>query len=76
EARLRPLLLTACAASLGMVPIARDALCPPMAYSTVGGILVGTALTLLFLPALYVAWFRIKEPTRELEAAALAEPAA
>jgi hypothetical protein len=33
-----------------------------MAYAMMGGILVGTALTLLFLPALYVAWFRIKEP--------------
>jgi hypothetical protein len=35
-----------------------------MAYAMMGGIIVGTALTLLFLPALYVAWFRIKEPTK------------
>jgi Cu/Ag efflux pump CusA len=41
-----------------------------MAFSMMGGILVGTALTLLFLPALYVAWFRIKEPTAGAAAAA------
>ena len=38
-----------------------------MAYAMMGGIIVGTALTLLFLPALYVAWFRIKEPSPEAE---------
>jgi multidrug efflux pump subunit AcrB len=62
EQRMRPIMLTAMAASLGMVPIARDVFWAPMAFSMMGGILVGTALTLLFLPALYVAWFRIKEP--------------
>ncbi len=59
---LRPIMLTASAASLGLVPIARDVFWAPMAFARIGGILVGTALTLLFLPALYVAWFRIKEP--------------
>jgi multidrug efflux pump len=45
-----------------------------MAYSIIGGLIVGTLLTLLFLPALYVAWFRIKEPAKERLAAAT-EPA-
>ncbi|MFD2184624.1 efflux RND transporter permease subunit [Rhodoplanes azumiensis] len=62
EERVRPIMLTASAASLGLVPIARDVFWGPMAYAMMGGILVGTALTLLFLPALYVTWFRIKEP--------------
>jgi multidrug efflux pump subunit AcrB len=62
EERVRPIMLTAAAASLGLIPIARDVFWGPMAYAMMGGILVGTALTLLFLPALYVAWFRIKEP--------------
>ena len=38
-----------------------------MAYAVIGGLIVATLLTLLFLPALYVAWFRIKEPRREPE---------
>ena len=62
EERVRPIMLTAAAASLGLIPIARDVFWGPMAYAMIGGILVGTALTLLFLPALYVAWFRIREP--------------
>ncbi|CAM5763134.1 ACR family transporter [Labrys miyagiensis] len=60
--RMRPILLTAAAASLGMIPIAREVFWGPMAYAMIGGILVATLLTLLFLPALYVAWYRIKEP--------------
>ena len=63
--RMRPILLTAAAASLGMVPIARQIFWGPMAYAMIGGILAATALTLLFLPALYVTWFRIKEPPRK-----------
>ena len=62
ENRMRPIMLTAAAASLGLVPIAREIFWGPMAYAMIGGIIVGTALTLVFLPALYVAWFRIKEP--------------
>jgi multidrug efflux pump subunit AcrB len=77
DERVRPIMLTASAASLGLVPIARDVFWGPMAYAMMGGILVGTALTLLFLPALYVAWFRIKEPkegcsAREIEHASQA----
>jgi multidrug efflux pump len=64
EHRMRPIMLTAAAASLGLVPIAREIFWGPMAYAMMGGIIVGTVLTLLFLPALYVAWFRIQEPVQ------------
>jgi hypothetical protein len=59
---MRPIMLTAAAASLALIQIAREIFWGPMAYAMMGGIIVGTVLTLLFLPALYVAWFRIKEP--------------
>jgi multidrug efflux pump len=62
ENRMRPIILTAAAASLALIPISREVFWGPMAYAMMGGIIVGTLLTLLFLPALYVAWFRIKEP--------------
>jgi multidrug efflux pump subunit AcrB len=65
EHRMRPILLTAAAASLALIPIAREVFWGPMAYAMMGGIIVGTVLTLLFLPALYVAWFRLKEPSTE-----------
>ncbi|WP_158811280.1 efflux RND transporter permease subunit [Beijerinckia sp. L45] len=60
--RMRPILLTAAAASLGMVPIAGQVFWGPMAYAMIGGILAGTVLTLIFLPALYVGAYRIREP--------------
>jgi multidrug efflux pump subunit AcrB len=63
--RLRPIVLTAAAASLGMIPIASEVFWGPMAYAIIGGLFVATLLTLLFLPALYVAWFRVKEPAKE-----------
>ena len=63
--RRRPILLTAAAASLGMIPIAREVFWGPMAYAMIGGIFSATLLTLLFLPALYVAWYRIEEPSQE-----------
>lgn len=63
EHRLRPILLTAAAAILGMIPIAPTVFWGPMAYAVMGGLAVATLLTLVFLPALYVAWFRIKPPT-------------
>ena len=59
EQRMRPIVLTAAAASLALIPIAREIFWGPMAYAMMGGIIVGTLLTLLFMPALYVAWFRI-----------------
>jgi multidrug efflux pump subunit AcrB len=65
--RLRPILLTAAAASLGMIPIATEVFWSPMAVAMIGGILVATILTLLFLPALYVAWYRIPEPAENLQ---------
>jgi multidrug efflux pump subunit AcrB len=61
--RFRPILLTAAAAILGMIPIAPTVFWGPMAYSIMGGLAVATVLTLVFLPALYVAWFRIREPS-------------
>lgn len=66
EHRRRPILLTAAAASLGMIPIAREVFWGPMAYAMIGGIIVATLLTLLFLPALYVAWYKIREPKKEV----------
>ena len=69
EHRMRPIALTAAAASLALIPIAREVFWGPMAYAMMGGIIAGTAITLLFLPALYIAWFRLKEPTEEQPAA-------
>jgi multidrug efflux pump subunit AcrB len=60
--RFRPILLTAAAAIFGMIPIAPTVFWGPMAYAIMGGLAIATALTLLFLPALYVASFRIKPP--------------
>ena len=77
--RTRPILLTAAAASLALIPISREVFWGPMAYAMMGGIIVGTLLTLLFLPALYVAWFRIKAPSaanaEPVSAQAVPEPA-
>jgi multidrug efflux pump subunit AcrB len=72
EHRLRPILLTAAAAILGMIPIAPTVFWGPMAYAVMGGLVVATVLTLVFLPALYVTWFRIK-PRWKPELAILAE---
>lgn len=58
--RFRPIVLTAAAAILAMIPLSRSAFFGPMAVAIMGGLTVATALTLLFLPALYAAWFRIK----------------
>jgi multidrug efflux pump subunit AcrB len=60
--RTRPILLTAAAATLGMIPIAPTVFWGPMAFAIIGGLTVATVLTLIFLPALYVAWFRVAEP--------------
>jgi multidrug efflux pump subunit AcrB len=62
EHRLRPILLTAAAAILGMIPIAPTVFWGPMAFAVMGGLVVATLLTLVFLPALYAAWFRIQPP--------------
>ncbi|NMT34104.1 efflux RND transporter permease subunit [Stenotrophomonas maltophilia] len=58
--RFRPIVLTALAAVLAMIPLSRSAFYGSMAISIMGGLIVGTVLTLVFLPALYAAWFRVK----------------
>jgi multidrug efflux pump subunit AcrB len=63
--RFRPILLTASAAILGMIPIAPTIFWGPMAYAIMGGLAVATLLTLVFLPALYVTWFRVKRPHQD-----------
>ena len=74
--RFRPILLTAAAAILGMIPIAPTIFWGPMAYAIMGGLAVATLLTLIFLPALYVTWFRIKRPQPNIEASTDLEHAA
>jgi multidrug efflux pump len=63
--RFRPIVLTAAAAVLAMIPLSRSVFWGPMAVAIMGGLLVATALTLLALPAMYAAWFRVqREPDR------------
>jgi multidrug efflux pump len=59
--RFRPIVLTALAAVLAMIPLSRSAFFGPMAVAIMGGLVVATGLTLLFLPALYAAWFRVRK---------------
>jgi multidrug efflux pump subunit AcrB len=62
--RFRPIVLTAAAAVLAMIPLSRSVFWGPMAVAIMGGLIVATALTLLALPAMYAAWFRVRrEPT-------------
>jgi multidrug efflux pump len=58
--RFRPIMLTALAAILAMIPLTRSVFWGPMATAIMGGLFIATVLTLLFLPALYAAWFRVK----------------
>jgi multidrug efflux pump len=58
--RFRPIVLTALAAILAMIPLSRSAFFGPMAVAIMGGLTVATVLTLVFLPALYAAWFRVR----------------
>jgi multidrug efflux pump len=76
--RARPVALTALAAILGMVPLARSLFWGPMAITIMGGLFIATILTLLVVPALYAIWFRVPREETEPEAAApnAAEPAA
>jgi len=60
--RLRPIVLTAAAAVLAMIPLSRSVFWGPMAVAIMGGLIVATVLTLLALPAMYAAWFRVKKP--------------
>ncbi|HZX25544.1 MAG TPA: efflux RND transporter permease subunit [Telluria sp.] len=59
--RLRPIVLTAAAAALAMIPLSRSVFWGPMAVAIMGGLILATALTLLFLPALYAFWFRVRK---------------
>lgn len=59
--RARPVVLTALAAILGMIPLARSTFWGPMAITIMGGLLVATVLTLVVVPALYALWFRVRE---------------
>jgi multidrug efflux pump subunit AcrB len=63
SSRFRPIMLTAVSTVLGMIPIAPTVFWGPMAFAIMGGLLVATVLTLVFLPTLYVAWFGEKERT-------------
>ncbi|MGA0613227.1 efflux RND transporter permease subunit [Paracoccus sp. KR1-242] len=62
DSRARPILLTAAAASLALIPISRQVFWGPMAYAMMGGIIAGTLVTLIFVPALYCAVFGVKAP--------------
>lgn len=65
DSRARPILLTAAAASLALIPISHQVFWGPMAYAMMGGIIAGTLITLLFAPALYCAVFRVTPNTSE-----------
>jgi len=65
--RMRPIALTAAAAVLAMIPLSRNVFWGPMAVAIMGGLIVATVLTLLALPAMYAAWFRVKKPDSEPE---------
>ena len=62
DSRARPILLTAAAASFALIPISRQVFWGPMAFAMMGGIIAGTLITLLFVPALYCVVFGVKEP--------------
>jgi multidrug efflux pump len=75
--RSRPVVLTAAAAVLAMIPLTRSVFWGPMAISIMGGLVVATALTLVFVPALYATWFRVRRdsPAQAPDAAPVAAPA-
>ena len=60
--RFRPIMLTSAAAILAMIPLTHSVLWGPMAYAIMGGLLVATLLTILFIPALYASWLRLPVP--------------
>lgn len=66
--RARPIVLTAAAAVLAMIPLSRSVFWGPMAVAIMGGLIVATVLTLLALPAMYAAWFRVRRPEPEVSA--------
>lgn len=68
DSRARPIVLTAAAASLALIPISREVFWAPMAFAMMGGIIAGTLITLVFAPALYCVVFGLKPPQRERSA--------
>ena len=75
SSRFRPMMLTAISTVLGLIPIAPTVFWGPMAFAIMGGLLVATMLTLVFLPTLYVTWFRGKRSRRRRRSPAPAPPA-
>ena len=73
--RARPVVLTALAAILAMIPLSRSVFWGPMAIAIMGGLIVATVLTLFFLPALYAAWFRVRRTSPVTSANAVADSA-
>lgn len=73
--RARPVVLTAAAAILAMIPLSTNVFWGPMATAIMGGLAVATALTLLFVPALYALWFRVRR-TDEAGSASASRPVA
>jgi multidrug efflux pump subunit AcrB len=74
--RARPVILTALAAVFAFIPLTWSVFWSSMAYTLIGGTIGGTILTLVFLPALYAMWFRIKNSSNDRAAQAAAEPTA
>jgi multidrug efflux pump subunit AcrB len=72
--RTRPVILTALAAVLAFIPLTHSVFWGSMAYTLIGGTAVGTVLILLFLPALYAAWFRIRPTADEIDEISAQEP--
>jgi multidrug efflux pump subunit AcrB len=66
--RARPVMLTALAAVLAFIPLTHSVFWGSMAYTLIGGTAIGTILILVFLPALYAVWFRVKPSSTEAEA--------
>jgi multidrug efflux pump len=62
--RFRPIMLTAAAAILAMIPLTRSVFWGPMAIVIMGGLLIATLLTLFYLPALYAVWFKVQRPSK------------
>jgi multidrug efflux pump len=71
--RFRPIVLTAAAAVLAMIPLSESVFWGPMAVAIMGGLIVATGLTLLALPAMYAAWFRVRKEPREPAAQVVAQ---
>lgn len=72
--RFRPIMLTAAAAILSMIPLSRNDFFGPQAIAIMGGLTVATALTVFFLPALYAAWFRVEREQSDAESASAGLP--